>query len=57
MFCLRRDQQLKGEHFLKRVVAIQNGEISREMHILFASLCLQRKDYRTAKHHIDNVLD
>jgi hypothetical protein len=57
MFCLRRNQQLKAEHFLKRVVSINKGVVSRDMHILFASLCLQRKDYRLAKHHIDCVLD
>ena len=57
MFCLRRNQQLKAEHFLKRVIAIRKGEVSVDMHILFASLYLQRKDYHSAKRHIDSVLD
>jgi len=55
LFSLKFHMQAKAEQYLDRVIQLQG--MSKEMHIMMASMMLQRKNFQKTKIHLDAVLD
>jgi predicted Zn-dependent protease len=55
LFSLKYQMQAKAEQYLDRVIALKG--MSKEMHLMLASMMLQRQNWQETKNHLDAVLD
>lgn len=55
LFSLKYHMQAKAEQYLDKVIALKG--MSQEMHLMLASIMLQRQNWQQTKLHLDAVLD
>lgn len=55
LFSLKFDMQAKAEQYLDKVIVLRG--MTKEMHLMLASMMLQRKNFEQTKLHLDAVLD
>lgn len=55
LFSLKYDMQAKAEQYLDKVIALKG--LDKDMHLMLASMMLQRSNWQQTKNHLDSVLD